>query len=379
MRSTLKMRLLYVHLALGCIGVACSSPKSENMSNAKSVYNLSNTWQISERHNLSYCIDKKGFSEKYPAVKNAVHKATLEWETYADISFQHQINFDEDCSRKISGLIFRIVPTRNPQFPRGYAFFPEYFYHDVERKCAQNCLMRLHTEKDLFSKDGSATKTLFAITLHELGHVLGLEHAHESSENAVSGVKDAYSIMYYPWVDDSPFKSWDNHPGLSFWDKFAVIAMYPKQSLGIETHNYAVTTDWVSSGQGYCPADSVAFGLRCKEDYCKSLRLLCRKVPKDYPIEKADSPDRIIKGIACEGKYCSALKAITIGVNTEKYQTISSNESCYESKSFTDQSNDPVIDHGICRQDEAMTKINCLDNKCDNLTITCCKLPREKS
>jgi hypothetical protein len=380
-RESSMSKFTAVLIMTSLLATACKNSDNLDNSNAKSIYSKAYFWDQNKLAAMDYCIDPNFDSKYVNAIKEAIKEAAAAWGKYVDLS----LKFKDTCT---NGDL-KIKSYSKPNGARANAILGG-------TSINLNTGYNKNEFTPLFNGDGTGTKILKPIILHELGHILGLVHAHavDYDENGnliwtdeieakpageLNGVKDEYSAMFYPHDKESRFGSWDKHPGISFWDVVAINKMYPKKVFGFETMDSISYTDWFSKNESEsCPEKAVAYGLRCKDDYCKNLRLLCRAVPKDYLVGEAvvEISEGVITEVTCNNNNnCNKPEVPKRQVNTASYFS-RPNRNCYETDQFTDMSNAPVKDYGICRQDESMTSINCKDAKCDNVTITCCPLYR---
>ena len=164
-----------------------------------------NRWSDTQKIQLTYCISTTSFNNPtdYAKVKAAFDQATADgWEKFADIDFVHRTDQDASCTNTNTNVLFDVNRVSGqPYLAR--AFFPPPG-DDGDGRAVANVLV------DATAINGTPDWPLANIIGHELGHVLGVRHAHirpeaQAPQNCREGTDfraltayDSSSIMHYP-------------------------------------------------------------------------------------------------------------------------------------------------------------------------------------
>ena len=149
-----------------------------------------NVWSEANKLDISYCIDKNGFSTtRYDEVKVAMRAAAAAWERYAMVNFVYKGDQDSNCATNSNS---------NVKFEVHYQ---QYGKNDPTSTTLASMYFPNASKKTLSIHDlawNSSTQTLTGTLTHELGHALGFAHEHIWSicnVNTATDDKEALSDM----------------------------------------------------------------------------------------------------------------------------------------------------------------------------------------
>lgn len=395
------MRIEIVTIVTICLTVSCKKTDENIDSKPDSVYWQNQAfWKVNELHKMDYCFDLDDTAYKAP-INTAIKWAAKKWSWYLPSNYADDQVFlkDERCSQtEKQEPLLRIELIRGNDQARAYASrgISDFPYMQIN----------VNSEKDmiLFRRDKQVDnqERLNKIVLHELGHILGFTHSMKDERpvgtDGYKGVNDQYSIMHYPFREDENGNKfggdWEGHPGLSFWDIVYLHKIYPEQYFGWEKEWHFYPAAWIDDGndeaRSDCAEGSLAYGLRCKSHNCKHMRLLCRAVPKDYLKDNVASKllVRAITGLKCRNKDCKKdnIEITQKFINTNKYQGYPektrangekySEKNCRDTPMFTNMNDRRLADYGICQQNHYLSNVECLNDKCNEVKISCCPILR---
>lgn len=346
------LSLIFLIFTASCIKSPPSHPK---------IYEApSGPFDPSFRQSLTYCVDRPDFKELHSEVAQKVAEAMTIWSDYGDVRFFYRPDLDDSC-REETEVMIKVVGFYDKNLARARATYPS------PTKGRSQLLVNLARRGELFSGT-DAKGVVLPLFLHEVGHLLGF--AHEQDKPSPDS-QDRHSIMYYPWLKGGWGKDWDQVPGLSFLDKMGVREAYRVHPLDLTS-----ITPWFSEeGEGLagCPKDQVVIGIQCQGRYCDRLRLACQKIPPHAsPQHSAPISDEggilgenkaLFTSLSCEGRYCDRMRGQLVPMELE---------ACYNLPPFTDGRQN----HGVCKKGDGIASIRCSGSYCDNLEVSCCKLPK---
>ncbi len=184
-------------------------------------------WNEADRYNLTYCVAKTAFGERYEATVAAMKEATEAWEAVAGIDFKHAVELDGNCDAT-TAVTFDVNPAPEEAGYLARAFFPN------SARGERNVLIHSST----FTAEAPITAT--GILRHELGHTIGFRHEHARWEawlrgsfmcgEPPAGVRalttyDPGSVMHYPQCRGTG----DWSLVLTDFDKEGAAKLYPKR------------------------------------------------------------------------------------------------------------------------------------------------------
>jgi hypothetical protein len=184
-------------------------------------------WSATDRKNLTYCVSKATFGERYAQVVQAMADATDAWEAVADVDFKHVAELDGNCTAA-TNVIFDVNAAPEEAQYLARAFFPS------SPRAEKNVLV--HSSS--FTQKAPLTAT--GVLRHELGHTIGFRHEHARWEawlrgsftcieppSGVRGVTayDSASVMHYPQCRGTG----DWSLVLTDLDKQGAAKLYPKK------------------------------------------------------------------------------------------------------------------------------------------------------
>jgi hypothetical protein len=224
----------YVRLVLGGVPPDCGAGEACQPLAVKSTNGHDKLWDVHEKLALSYCMGSFSSQADADRVRSSLDNATRQWEVATDVNFIHLAHLDgPGCAPGAGGALFRVrrgtAADCDPDkgCPRARAFFPDAPAGDREL---------LYFDEALDAQG----QEFLGITLHELGHILGLWHEHawwkqDGADSAcqdgldaslwrgVTGA-DALSVMGYGFCNGMEFDNEDRQ--LSYGDRKGIRRLY---------------------------------------------------------------------------------------------------------------------------------------------------------
>ena len=176
-------------------------------------------WSQAIADNFTYCIDTQSFGSRYSTMVSAMNSAAGAWEAPANVNFVHASQYDSNCSRRTTGVVFNIRMVHTNQY-LARAFFPSTSRSGREILVASSSFTNI--------KPWSLT----GVMRHELGHTLGFRHEHTRPDSGVCfednnwralTTYDSASVMHYPQCNGTN----NGDLVLTTRDKTGATALYP--------------------------------------------------------------------------------------------------------------------------------------------------------